>query len=564
MDTIFDTRFKAGGRGFEIAFLLLLFWGCASDKASRRGTDYVPDASYHLLMAEIALERSEHLVAVKEYLRAAEESADPNVARRSTEFAFNHGFDAYALRSASHWERLEPENLIIHSYLGRLYFRLNDLDQAYRQYSLSLGPQEERVDADFLLLAGELVAEGEPRRALTLLERFIAGNSGTPGAWLAVANTAMQVGDAEFALQSASRAYDLAPDWDQSQLAVARALLLSGETDAALDRIDGMLERRPTLEMELEYVRLLTAAGEELSAIERLDDLARQYGDRPEILRTHGIISLQAGNSVAAWRDFSQLLSAGYNVNESFYYLGRIAFEQQHYLQAVRLYGRIMSSRYLGPAQLNISRLYTLLKNPETALNHLQQFAENYPKYAFDVLPAQARLLISMDRQTDALEVYERALLYKPDKESLLLARGALFESVGQLKNAINDFRRAVDVAPDSALALNALGYTLANQTNRYREAYRYTKRAMALDPDNAAVIDSMGWVQYRRGRLTDALTYLERAHALMPDPEVSAHLGEVLWVQGDREAAGQIWNQALQEHPDSPELNKTMLRFNP
>ena len=223
-----------------------------------------------------------------------------------------------------------------------------------------------------------------------------------------------------------------------------------------------------------------------------------------------------------------------------------------------------MSSRYLVPAQLNISRLYTLLKNPETALNHLQQFAENYPKYAFDVLPAQARLLISMDRQTDALEVYDRALLYKPDKESLLLARGSLFESVGQLKNAINDFRRAVDVAPDSALALNALGYTLANQTNRYREAYRYTKRAMALDPDNAAVIDSMGWVQYRRGRLTDALTYLERAHALMPDPEVSAHLGEVLWVQGDREAAGQIWNQALQEHPDSPALNKTMLRFNP
>lgn len=564
MNTIFDTRFKARGRGFATAFLLLLFWGCTSDTASRRGIDYVPDASYHLLMAEIALERSEYLVTAQEYLRAAEESADPDVARRSTEFAFNHGFDAYALRSASQWEKLEPGNPVIHSYLGCLYFRLNDLDQAYRHYDLALGPQEERVDADFLILAGDLAGEGKPQRVLILMKRFTVGNSGTPGMWLALANTAMQAGDAEFALDSASHAYDLAPDWDQSQVAVARALLLSGKTDVALDRIDGMLERNPTLEMELEYVRLLTAAGEELSAIERLDDVTRQYGDRPEILRTHGIISLQAGDPDTAWRDFSQLLSAGYNINESFYYLGRIAFERQHYLQAAGLYGRVMSSRYLVPAQLRISRSYTLLEDPETGLNHLQQFAENYPKHAFDVLPAQARLLVSMNRQTEALEVYDRALLYKPDTESLLLARGSLFESVGQLNDAIDDFRRTVDVAPDSALALNALGYTLANRTNRHREAYRYIKRALALDPDNAAVIDSMGWVQYRRGRLPDALTYLERAHGLMPDPEISAHLGEVLWVHGDREAAGQIWNQALQEHPDSPVLNETMLRFNP
>jgi tetratricopeptide (TPR) repeat protein len=544
--------------------MLLLLWGCAGDTTSRRDTNYEPDASYHLLMAEIALERSEYLVAAQEYLHAAEGSADLEVARRSTEFAFNYGFDTYALRSANRWEKLDPENPISHSYLGRLYFRLNDLDRAYRHYDIALGPEVERVDADYLTLAADLAGEGKPRRALVLVERFTEANSGAPGAWLALANTAMQAADAGFALESASRAFDLAPDWEQAQVAVARALLLSGETDAALDLINELLEPVPSLELELEYVRLLAAAGDTAAAIERLDGLGRQYGDQPEILRTRGIINLQAGEQDAAWRDYSQLLSAGFNVNESFYYLGRIAFERQRYMQSARLHARIVSGRYLVPAQLSISQAYALLEDPETGLNHLQQFAELYPKHAFEIMPAKARLLVSMDRTTEALEVYDRALLYKPDTESLLLARGSLLESDGDLDDAISDFRRAVDIAPDSALALNALGYTLANRTKRYREAYRYIKRALELDPDNAAIIDSMGWVQYRRGRLPDALTYLERAHELMPDPEVSAHLGEVLWAHGDLEAAGQIWGQALQENSDSPVLNETVLRFNP
>ena len=564
MNRIFNTRFKARGFGLAFALLLLMLWGCTSDTASRQGANYEPDASYHLLMAEIALERSEYLIAAREYLLAAEESADPEVARRSTEFAFNYGFDTYALSSANRWAKLEPENPITHSYLGRLYFRFNDLDQAYRQYELALGPEEERVDADYLTLAADLAGEGNPRRALILVERFTEANSSAPGAWLALANTAMQAADAEFALESASRAFDLAPDWDRAQVAVARALLLSGETDAALDLINELLERVPSLEFELEYVRLLAAAGETAAAIERLDGLASQYGDQAEILRTRGIINLQAGEQDAAWRDYSELLSAGFNINESFYYLGRIAFERQRYMQSARLHARIVSGRFLVPAQLSITQAYALLGDPETGLSHLQQFAELYPKHAFEIMPAEARLLISMNRPTEALEVYDRALLYKPDTESLLLARGSLFESNGDLDDAIDDFRRAVEIAPDSALALNALGYTLANRTKRYREAYRYTKRALELDPDNAAIIDSMGWVQYRRGRLPDALKYLERAYELMPDPEISAHLGEVLWANGDLEAARQIWGQALQEHPDSPVLNETVLRFNP
>jgi Flp pilus assembly protein TadD len=340
--------------------------------------------------------------------------------------------------------------------------------------------------------------------------------------------------------------------------------LLSGETAAALDLINELLERVPSLELELEYVRLLAAAGETVEAIERLDGLAGQYGDQPEILRTRGIINLQAGELDAAWRNYSQLLSAGFNINESFYYLGRIAFERQRYMQSARLHARIVSGRFLVPAQLSISQAYTLLGDPETGLIHLRQFAELYPKHAFEIMPAEARLLVSMDRSAEALEVYDRALLYKPNTESLLLARGSLLESDGDLDDALNDFRRAVDITPDSALALNALGYTLANRTKRYREAHRYIKRALELDPDNAAIIDSMGWVQYRRGRLPDALTYLERAYELMPDPEISAHLGEVLWAHGDLEAAKQIWGQALQEHPDSPVLNETVLRFNP
>jgi tetratricopeptide (TPR) repeat protein len=165
-------------------------------------------------------------------------------------------------------------------------------------------------------------------------------------------------------------------------------------------------------------------------------------------------------------------------------------------------------------------------------------------------------------RTEEALDALDEALERRSEDVALLLARGALLDRTGRLEDALADMRAAVAAAPDSALPLNALGYTLADRTRHFDEAYRLVRRAIELDPGNAAILDSLGWVYYRQRKLPEARTYLALAYSQFPDPEVAAHLGEVMWQQGDRDAARSLWNEALERNPDSRTLQAVMARL--
>ncbi|MCB1848460.1 MAG: tetratricopeptide repeat protein, partial [Halieaceae bacterium] len=144
-----------------------------------------------------------------------------------------------------------------------------------------------------------------------------------------------------------------------------------------------------------------------------------------------------------------------------------------------------------------------------------------------------------------ALAVINEALQQMPDSTALRYARAMLAEELGDLALLESDLRRIIAEEPDNATAMNALGYTLANRTRRYEEAYGLISQALALQPNEPAIMDSMGWVLYRMNRNEEALDYLARAYAAFPDPEVAAHLGEVLWVSGDTGKAMQVWQGA-------------------
>jgi Flp pilus assembly protein TadD len=136
---------------------------------------------------------------------------------------------------------------------------------------------------------------------------------------------------------------------------------------------------------------------------------------------------------------------------------------------------------------------------------------------------------------------------------------GGLHEQLGQSEQAIEAFRKAVELAPDNATALNALGYTLTIATRKYSDAYNLISRAMELEPENPAIMDSMGWVLFKQGKLNESRVWLERAYELFPDPEVAAHLGELLWAESDQDAATLVWMKALQDDPDNRVLNETI-----
>ncbi len=552
-------------RGLILGLLILLASCGRTMREATAPVNYVPDSGYHLLMAEIALQRGAYAVAAQEYLTAAERSEDVATARRATEFNIDYGFDAYALRSAQRWLALEADSTTVREYLGRLYLRRHNVEQARENFAAILGPPAERSDKDYRLLADDLANEPNLDAVLRLLLALGTEQppSASAGYRLAVAEAALRAGAIPLALFSAEQAVSGGLG-AEAELVLSRALSMNGQSSEALDLVAALLAEEPTPEIELEFVSLAAAAGETELARRALQSLITARGAGGERLRLRALMALSAGQLDRADDLFNELAASGYKIYEAFYYLGQIAAEKGQFDSAARYLQRISAGRFLLPAQFKTAEVLVQAGDGEAALAHLDKFASAYPRYRFDIFRHRASLLSQLHRHDQAIQSLNEALAYKPEDLDLLLARGSLFEQLGRLEPALEDFYRALRLAPQSAMVLNSLGYTLANRTRRYAEAEGYIRQALQLEPRSSAIMDSLAWVLFRQGRLVEARSYLEIAYQRLPDPEVAAHLGEVLWELKETEAAREIWAAARQAFPDSKPLQETLERLLP
>jgi len=546
---------------FIAPFLACAGWAAESSSAGG-SADYIPDASYYLLMAEIAVQRREYLTAAEEYSNAAAQSTDPELAGRATEFAFEYGYDAFALSGVRRWLALDPEDRLAHSFAARLYLRRNDLDRALQHWRMSLGPVTERSDEVYFGLAADLAEEGNAVGATTLLTRLTTDAPDSPVLRLVLGQAALRSGAFELALGSAERAAKTDPEWLEPQILRARALLSLGAEYQALEIMEALLEQQTFLGFELEYVRMLATSGRSTRAMDSLRELAKKYGVHAELVRLHGLLSLAQDDLDSAERDFGELAKRSENVYESYYYLGQIAIARSEYRAAISLLSRIRGGAYLFPAQLSISGAYQSLGQHQAGIDHLKKFAGNYPHYAVDSLRPQAQLLQQMGRTDDALATFDLLLRLQPRRVDVMILRAVLLEESGPLDQAIDAMRQALEIAPWNATVLNTLGYTLVNRTRHYAEGYRLIRLALELEPNSPGIIDSMGWALFRQGKLEAARSYLELAYSMLEDPELVAHLGEVLWVTGERERATELWNASLVENPDSKPLLTTRQKY--
>jgi tetratricopeptide (TPR) repeat protein len=521
---------------------------------------YIPDESYYLLMAEIAVQRKAWLTAARQYLQAAALSPDPELARRATDFATGYGYETVALGGARRWLELESDNLVAHAHAGRLYLRRYDTDRAYPHLRALLGDLPD--DETFLSLAADLAAEDNTAGVTAVFKRLARQYPDSAGLQLALARSAMRSGDYELALLAAHQAGSEQKRLLESQLLIAQALMALGREAAALKWIENLRDEPASIMVELEYVSLLSAAGRVEQANEQLESLANVYGIQPDFVRVHALVNLAAGDLDTAAQDFHKLLSAGKNVYECFYYLGRIATHHGAYRDGIDYFARVRGEPYLLPAQIAATQAYQKLDERQAALDGLQAFTQDYPRHALAMSPTRAQLLFELGDTQQALATFDDLLDYQPDSIELLLAYGTMLDLAGQRDQSLVVMRRAAELAPMDANVLNALGYTLANRTRRYDEAYLLIRQALELKPDSPAIIDSMGWVLYRLGRDAEALSYLELAYALMDDPEVIAHLGELLWVTGEADNARELLDRSLSTYPDHELLVETRARL--
>jgi Tfp pilus assembly protein PilF len=333
---------------------------------------------------------------------------------------------------------------------------------------------------------------------------------------------------------------------DAQGLALARDLVTGPESDV------------PT---QLEYAMLLAATGRDEEARAMLTPYATGETVIPGAVRTLGVMDLDAGDLDAASKKFEDLLATGAQSYEALYYLGVVAERRKDLERALQYYARVASGDYSLPAQQRVARIKADKSGVEAGLAHLDELARSQPQLGPEIYSSKAALLSVLGNDKRAAQMYDDGLEHYPDSLDLRMNRIFFYERIGKDEAAIRDLRALLNERPGDASVQNALGYTLADHNRNLPEARQLLTTALQQSPDNAAVLDSMGWLLYRESNYTEALQYLTRASKAASDPEIDLHIGEVQWAMGDQAAAKKTWAAALERAPDNDKLRQRLAR---
>ena len=545
-----------------VATVLTLFCpiAFADDEAARS------EAAAHLLQAELALQGSDFLEAAREYRKAAQASNSVDIARQATRVGYSFGFNDEALLAAKRWLELDESSDEALLYVAQLQLRLGELRTSRRNFKKLIERGDEDADQRLLSLV-QVLSEEDPDDADKVMRWLAKPYKKSAYAQYATAAIAMQAGDTEYAEERALRAIELDPEWTKAKLLYARTMLLSGRQDEAIDYTARLIgdDPDPDPDARMELALMMMTAGRDDDALSQVNQILLEQPSRADALRMMAIINFRLENLDAAWADFQDLLASGRFTMDALYYLARIADVRGEHERAVRLYSQVQSGPNVVVSQRRASALIAYqMDDPQKALQQLEEFGNKNPGHAIDMVLARAQLLASLEEYDEALGFYDKYVMYRPDDESALLGRGELLLRMGRLDDSIEQYRAAADRWPESAMSLNALGYTLADRTDQYREAEKLIRKALELDPDSAAIIDSLGWVLFKQGDYEAALAELRRAYEKLDDHEVAAHIVETLVALDRRDEALEVLADAESRHTDSQLLQDVRDRLFP
>jgi tetratricopeptide (TPR) repeat protein len=522
-----------------------------------------PDIIYAVLVGEIAAQRGDYAEAYTHYLEAARLARNPELAELATHAAIIQDNQEGAAGAARFWLQLEPNSRNAHQVLALLEVQRGELDTATGHLRRLVEMAEAEGEEGYMLAARLMARVKEPEVRVELMHALVADQAENAEAQFALAMVAVASQRFDEAEQAAEAALRLRPEWEQAQIFLVRIMLLQGKNDHAESLLEEYIDDRPRdNNLRLAYARLLVEQKAYQKALREFELIGKGKPEDPEILFALGLLSVQLEHFPAARKHLKALLDTGQRNDDAAFYLGQLEELEGNREAALDWYGRV-KTEHLFDAKVRIARLYAQGGEVERAREILQQLRHHAPEQALGLYLIEGEMLRELKRHEQAMAVYDQALENFPDDADLLYARALQAVSLNRLDILERDLKKILDADPDHADALNALGYTLADQTRRYEEALRYIERALELKPDDAAVLDSMGWVQYRLGNYEQALLYLRRAIEKLPDSEIAAHLGEVLWADNKKDQARRVWEEALARDPDHEYLKRVINRHN-
>lgn len=524
------------------------------------------DILYKLLVAEVAGQREQLDVAVTNYLDLARTTRDPEIVSRATRIAVYARNDVAAKEAASLWVELDPQNSDAHQVLAVMAVREGKTVKALEHLEtiLKANGQEAGLDQKLWMVANLLSREKDKVHVKSMLEELMQGHQDEPEVLFAYAQVLARMAELPKAKEVLEQVLVLTPDNENAAVTYVSVLIKLEQEDQALTWLENALQKdNNNFNLRLFNARILTDLKRFDEARREFEILVEQDPANGDVLFSLGLLYLQSNKLDVAEKYFLRLSEARDHVDDASYYLGRIAEENQDLQKAGDWYRGVSSGNNYFDAQMRLGLTLGKQNKLAEARAHLATIRTQSDREKSILIQAEADMLSDAKHYQDAMQVYNEALQDKHDPD-LLYARAMLAEKMDRLDILENDLRAILEKDANNSQALNALGYTLADKTQRYDEAYELIKKALEISPNDYYVLDSMGWVLYRQGRLDEAIEFLQKALAARNDPEIAAHLGEVLWVKGDKKAAQEIWDTALQETPDDVKLRNVINRLNP
>ena len=521
-----------------------------------------PEVMYRVFAAEYLGAEGDLQSAVGEYLEAAMRSNDPQIARRATRVAFATESWQQAAMSADRWALLDPANVSAHESAALAMLLIGDYMGAEYQVNKILDITGDTTEA-WMLIANLLSQGGSPEQADEMLDRILSerGNVDSAEALYARSHLAIRSKDLRRAFELARQAVEANPERVEYLTWAGRLALNLKLIETGLEYVRRAWELDPeNHDLSLAYADLLARNGRESEARTVMQEMPQT----PDVMLSRILFELAAKDRPAAEKLFARFEQMAFDdLQEKSFYLAQAAEALGFMDQAMELYGQVTEGDRAMASVIRVAELKAIGGDVDAARRDLAELRKDAsPVILEESWLAEARILREANRREEALQVLGEALSSLPGSIAILYTQALLAAEIGRVDIAEKNLRMVIAAQPENAAALNALGYTLADQTERYEEAEALIRQAYILQPEESSIIDSMGWISYRLGRMPEALEFLQKAWQIDKNPEIAAHLGEVLWVVGNKDAAIAIWREAQKIDGENAVLVETLERL--
>jgi len=535
-----------------------------SDKKAEPTLPLTPELMYYILTAEVAGQRGEIGAAVDLYHRASEMVESPKLASRSAQVAGVSRDKQRISRALDRWVEVAPNEADVYVMQTPFLLWEEDFDGVVKAINKALALDPEKKNEYLARVSESLTETATQEQALDTIEKLNLYQQSDPAARFAHARLAAFYKQYDTALAEISPLLDADPHNEDYLILKADILQRMDRADEGLKLIAKAAKHdEASDELRFTYGKLLGDQGDSAKARDVFESLHAETPTNRDVLFALGLLALEDKDGQEAKSYFSQLLKQGDPTQQAAYFMG-LSEQMNGNLDAALVWFAsvpVHSNRF-DNAQNNYINILLGRGELDKARAHLAAMRKDLPEQALQYYLFEASMLREADKSQAAFDLLSDAMRQYPQSEELRYSRAMIAESLNKLDVLEADLRWILEKDPNNAQALNALGYTLTDRTDRHQEALVMIQKALAIKPGDPFYLDSLGWVYYRMGELDKAEKYLREALQVQPDVEFIAHLGEVLWEQGKKDEAMKIWQQGLQQDADNLLLLNTMRRY--